>query len=364
MNRSSVKRVCDRKGMSLRSVKQVPHQWAACAACMCAEGLKLESPRCRRRRCTKRTQTIQAMAVLSKMARSRNAMEQIQNRTLAKLRHHAGIYMNIPIDSIQPSKFSQRWNEDAPRPEDFGMKNETFQNRVESELGVSLAENKANDLCLLTAAFAIHSGYLRPPNTEKLTGNPTSCEEIPIEWLAWCTIWCLYEDAGKDRVRKLIRKYKNSDATKENIRALTQDVKHAMRENSVRPQTCANHGCSHLGKTYACETCRAVFYCCKMCQKSDWLRHKSECTQYQDYRSLKQSAATKIHKPRAQTEEYETDADITLRTKRLSEMVTLAQRCSDGCPESAQERRTRITRQRPPRRTIANMPRSEKPTKR
>ena len=236
------------------------------------------------------TLTIEAMAVLSKMARSCNAIEQNLNRALAAtLRNRDGVYVTIPIHMIQKTRFAKRWERDTPRVEDFYMKHGEFKDRLETELRANLTEDQADSFCCLIAVFAMQSGYLplahREPN------------DAAIQWLAWSTIWCLYEDAGKERVRKLLDKYMHTVTTSQNINALIQDVKNAMRENRLRPQTCANNGCAHLGKTYACQKCSAVFYCSRKCQETDWPRHKSECTQHRDYAALKkESTETTAHR--------------------------------------------------------------------
>ena len=131
------------------------------------------------------------------------------------------------------------------------MKHGEFKNRLETELGANLTEEQAYSFCCLIAAFAIKSGFLPLLHGER--------DDAAIQWLAWSAIWCLYEEAGKERVRKLVDKYINAELTSQNIKALSQDVKHAILENRLRPQTCANNGCTYLGKTYACQKCSAVF---------------------------------------------------------------------------------------------------------
>ena len=35
--------------------------------------------------------------------------------------------------------------------------------------------------------------------------------------------------------------------------------------------------CQKTAKTKACTACRAVYYCCKECQKKHWKEHKFQC---------------------------------------------------------------------------------------
>ena len=260
---------------------------------------------------------IQAMAVLSKIARSCHAIEQNLNRTVAAtLRKGGGVYINIPIDMIHQTTFAKRWESDTPRVEDFCRNHGEFKDRLETELGANLTEYHADSLCCLIAVFAIHSGYL-PLSTMGELNDATH-----RQWLAWLAIWCLYEDAGKERVRKLLNKYMHAELTSQNINALIHDVKNAMWENRLRPQTCANNGCAHLGKTYGCQQCRAVFYCSRKCQETDWLRHKSECTQHRDYAALKKGSTETTarrygQRPRKDTlveREIEPEPEITPET--------------------------------------------------
>ena len=250
----------------------------------------------------KKTLTIQAMAVLSKMARSSNAIEQNLNRALAvTLRNRNGVYVTIPIDMIHKSTFAERWERDTPRVEDFYMKHGEFKNRLETELRANLTEEQAYSFCCLIAAFAIKSGLLPLLHGER--------DDAAIQWLAWSAIWCLYEEAGKERVRKLVDKYINAEPTSQNVNALIQDVKNAMWENKLRPQTCANNGCAHLGKTFACQKCGLIFYCGRKCQAIDWPRHKSECTQHRDYAALKKEATKTTAHRNAQSAQKVTRAN-------------------------------------------------------
>ena len=230
------------------------------------------------------TLTIQAMVVLSKMAQSSNAIEQHLNRALATtLRNRNGACVTIPVDMMQRTKFAKRWNSDTPRIENFYLKRDEFKHRLETELGTNITEEQAESFCRLIAVFAILSGYLPLLHSEATNAN--------VQWLAWTTIWCLYEEAGKERVRKLVDKYINTELTGQSINALIQDVENAMQENRLRPQTCANDGCAHLGKSYACHKCSAIFYCSRKCQETDWPRHKSQCTQHRDYTAHKRELA-------------------------------------------------------------------------
>ena len=223
------------------------------------------------------------MAVLSKMARSDNAIEQSLNRALATaLRNRNGVYAIIPIDMIQETRLAKRWERDAPTDEDLYMEHGQFKDRLETVLRANLTEDQSTSLCRLIAMMAHLSGYLPLAHREQ--------NDAAIQSLAWSTIWCLYQDAGKERVRRLLVKYMNTELTSQNINALIQDVKIAIRANRLRPQTCANNGCAHLGKTYACQKCSAVFYCSTECQAMDWPRHKSECRQHRDYAALKKES--------------------------------------------------------------------------
>ena len=115
------------------------------------------------------------------MAQSHNAQEQMQMRAAAKLRERGGIYVEIPLDEIQSTKFARRWEQNAPHLEDFYAKNETFQNRLISELGCFLTKDRAKHFCWIIAAFAVYSGYLQLPGWEKLTWHPISGEKIPVQ---------------------------------------------------------------------------------------------------------------------------------------------------------------------------------------
>ena len=223
------------------------------------------------------------MTVLSKMARSDNAIEQSLNRALTSaLRNRNGVYATMPIGMLQETRLTKRWESDAPTKEDLYMEHGEFKDRLETDLRANLTEHQATNLCCLIAVFAHLGGYLPLAHQEP--------NDATIQCLAWSTIWCLHEDAGKGRVRKLLVKYMNSELTSQNINALIQDVTNAIVENRLRPQTCANHGCVHLGKAYACQKCRAVFYCSTKCQDLDWPRHKSECRQHRDYAALKKES--------------------------------------------------------------------------
>ena len=111
----------------------------------------------------------------------------------------------------QQTKFAKRWESETPRGEDFYMKHREFKNRLATELGANLTEEQADSFCCLIAMFAIKSGYLPP-----LHGEPN---DAAIQWLAWSAIWCLYEEAGKERVRKLVEKYTGTEPSSQNINA-------------------------------------------------------------------------------------------------------------------------------------------------
>ena len=162
------------------------------------------------------------------------------------------------------------------------MEHGEFKDRLETDLRAKLTEDQATSVCRFMAVIARLGGYLPLAHQEP--------NDATIQCLAWSTIWCLYEDAGKERVRKLLVKYMNTELTTQNINALIQDLTNAIGENRLRPQTCAFNGCTHLGKTYACQKCSAVFYCSTKCQDLDWPRHQSECRQHRDYAALKKKS--------------------------------------------------------------------------
>ena len=275
----------------------------------------------RRREQSKVTLIIQAMVVFSKMAQSCNASEQNLYRALAAiLRNRKGVRATLAVDTLQQPTFAEHWQRDAPRSEDLDMTHGEFKNKLEAELGANLTENQTDSLGWLIALFAIGSGYLPPPLRKPDDGF--------MRDLAWSAIWSLHQDAGKERVRKLLNKYMHTEPTFDNINALIKDVNDAIGENMLRPQTCGNDGCSHLGKSYACQTCKAVFYCSEKCQGIDWPRHKSECTQRRDYAALKkgltETATYRKRKTRrrATLARSSTKRDLEITLERYAEADT------------------------------------------
>ena len=124
------------------------------------------------------------MAVLSKMARSSNAEEQKRSHRFAKRDRSKDTYWVLPVDMIQKSEFAERWEKDTPCIESFYKEEETFKERLETDLGVKTTTAEAFTLCCLFAVVANDTGYL-----PFLDG---ACDKIALEYWTWATIWALY----------------------------------------------------------------------------------------------------------------------------------------------------------------------------
>jgi hypothetical protein len=66
-------------------------------------------------------------------------------------------------------------------------------------------------------------------------------------------------------------------ASASKMKALTQDLQTTLQKYILEETETHCNQCLKIGKLFKCGRCKAIHYCSKECQKTDWQNHKNQC---------------------------------------------------------------------------------------